>query len=258
MTPGGGGEAVRREVAVLGARGRMGQAVSAAVRAADDLQLVAEIDAGDPLTLRPGQIAVHFTVPGVVAGQLAWCVQHGVHCVVGTTGLGGDDLAAVARSLADHPGVGVIVAPNFALGAVLLARFARDAARFYPSAEIIELHHPGKVDAPSGTARATAATIAAARLAAGSAAAPDATDPQLSLAGARGAQVDGITVHAVRLAGLVAHQEVLFGATGETLTLRHDTTDRSAFLPGVLAAVRSVADRPGLTVGLEQVLWPQG
>lgn len=249
---------VRRDVAVLGARGRMGQAVTAAVRAAGDLRLVAEIDAGDPLALQAGQIAVHFTVPGVVADQLSWCVEHDVHCVVGTTGLGGEELGAVARLLTNHPDTGVIVAPNFALGAVLLTRFARDAARFYPSAEIIELHHPGKVDAPSGTARATAATIAAARLAAGSGPAPDATDPQLSLAGARGAEVDGIAVHAVRLAGLVAHQEVLFGATGETLTLRHDTTDRSAFLPGVLAAVRAVADRPGLTLGLEQVLWPQG
>lgn len=241
-------------VAVVGAAGRMGAAVCGAVDAAADLELVAAVDAGDDLTaLRAAgaTVAVEFTVPAASEANVHALVDAGLHVVVGTTGW---DDAALAR-LRDHVAgtdVGVLVAPNFAIGAVLAMRFAEEAARWFTSAEVVELHHPDKVDAPSGTARHTAARIAAARRFAGLDAMPDATTTALD--GARGADVDGVRVHAVRLRGLVAHQEVLLGNVGEMLTIRHDSFDRASFMPGVLHAVRTVGTRPGLTVGLEHYL----
>ena len=240
-------------VAVLGAAGRMGSTVCDAVEAADDLELVARIDVDDELgDLGGADVAVDFTVPEASPGNVAHCIARGVHVVVGATGWTQDRLDVVRRDLEDHPGVGVLIAPNFALGAVLMMRFAREAARFYESVEIVELHHPRKVDAPSGTAANTARMIAKARAEAGLGPVPDATehDPD----GARGAAVEGIHTHAVRLRGLVAHQEVLFGAEGESLTIRHDSYDRVSFMPGVLTGIREVGDRPGLTVGLENYL----
>jgi 4-hydroxy-tetrahydrodipicolinate reductase len=245
----------RREirVAVLGAEGRMGATVCSAVSAAEDLSLVAAVDAGwSAESLAGADVAVDFTTPDAVMDNLRTCIAAGVHCVVGTTGFDDARLDAVRGWLADAPSVGVVIAPNFGLGAVLMMRFAEQAAPYFDSAEIVELHHPGKADAPSGTARLTAARVAAARAAAGSAAAPDATAS--GLPGARGASVDGVPVHSVRLAGLVAHQEVLLGAAGETLTIRHDSTDRVSFMPGVLLAVRAVPSRPGLTLGLDPLL----
>jgi 4-hydroxy-tetrahydrodipicolinate reductase len=242
-------------VGVLGARGRMGTEVVKAVNAADDLELVAMVDEGDwlfSIADAGAQVVVDFTRPDVVMDHIRFCIDQNIHCVVGTTGFDEEKLATVAEWLEPKPDVGVIIAPNFGIGAVLLMRFAQEAARFFPSAEIIELHHPQKVDAPSGTATRTARLVAAARRAAGLAPVPDATTD--SLPGARGADVEGIGVHAVRLTGLVAHQEVLFGAAGETLTLRHDSYDRASFMPGVLLAVREIAKHPGLTVGIEHLL----
>jgi 4-hydroxy-tetrahydrodipicolinate reductase len=240
-------------VAVIGAAGRMGQAVCAAVSAAEDLELGPCIDLGDSLdSLSEADVAVVFSVPDVVLEHTLACVRAGVHAVVGTTGWDATKLDAVRSALHGAPGVGVLVAPNFALGAVLLMRFAAMAAPHYESVEVIELHHPDKVDAPSGTARHTAEMIASARRAAGCAPMPDATTTALE--GARGASVGGVRVHAVRLRGLVAHEEVLLGQPGEQLTLRHDTFDRSSFMPGVLLGVRRVASRPGLAVGLEHYL----
>lgn len=242
-------------VGVVGAKGRMGAEVCRAVTAADDLELVAAVDVGDPLaalTEAGAQVAVDFTHPDAVMGTLEHLVGVGVHAVVGTTGFDAARLAMVERWLAARPGVGVLVAPNFALGAVLMMRFAREAAPFFESVEVVELHHPDKADAPSGTARLTAQQVAAARAAAGMGPAPDATSS--GLAGARGADVDGVRVHAVRVRGLVAHQEVLLGGPGETLTIRHDSLDRTSFMPGVLLGVRRVPDRPGLTVGLDSLL----
>jgi 4-hydroxy-tetrahydrodipicolinate reductase len=242
-------------VGVLGARGRMGSETCRAVDAAEDLDLVAMVEAGDWLfgvADAGAQVVVDFTSPAVVLDNIRWCIDQGIHCVVGTTGFDADRLATVQQWVDEAPGVGVIIAPNFAVGAVLTMRFATIAARFFESVEIIELHHPNKVDAPSGTAARTAALVASARAEAGLGPPPDATTT--ALAGARGARVDGVPVHSVRLAGLVAHQEVLLGTTGETLTLRHDSYDRVSFMPGVLLAVRSVPSRPGLTVGLEALL----
>ena len=240
-------------VAVVGAKGRMGQQVCRAVEAADGLELGPQIDVGDDLDAVAGaDVAVVFSVPDVAVEHTLACVRHGVHAVVGTTGWSADRLDTVRAALADNPGVGVLVAPNFALGAVLLMRFAAMAAPHFESVEVIELHHPDKVDAPSGTARHTAEAIAAARREAGSAAIPDATTT--SLDGARGADVDGVRVHSVRLRGLVAHEEVLLGGPGEQLTLRHDSFDRASFMPGVVLGVRTVGSRPGLTVGLENYL----
>jgi 4-hydroxy-tetrahydrodipicolinate reductase len=240
-------------VAVFGARGRMGAEVCRAVEAAEDLQLVAMVDAGDDrAAAEQADVVVDFTHPGAVMDNLAWCVAHGVHAVVGTTGFDDRRLQQLRELLADQPGVGVLVAANFSIGAVLMMRFAEQAAPFYESVEIVELHHPGKADAPSGTAAATARRVAAARAAAELPPPPDATVQEVP--GARGADIDGIRVHGVRLRGLVAHQEVLLGAEGETLTLRHDSLDRVSFMPGVLAAVRAVGARPGLTVGIEPVL----
>ena len=237
------------KVAVLGARGRMGSEVVRAVDGADDLELVAALDAGDPLELGGAEVAVDFTHPDAVMGNLRACVDAGVHAVVGTTGFDEARLAEV-RSMLDGTAVGVLVAPNFGVAAVLMMQFAASAARFFDSVEIVELHHPRKADAPSGTARRTAELVAEAR--AGMDPMPDATTTALD--GARGADVAGVRVHAVRLAGLVAHQEVLLGGAGESLTIRHDSYDRASFMPGVLLGVRAVTSRPGLTVGLEHLL----
>jgi 4-hydroxy-tetrahydrodipicolinate reductase len=243
-------------VGVIGAAGRMGGEVCRAVEAAGDLELVAAVDVDDSLErLVEGgaEVAVDFTHPGAVMGNLQFCVQHGIHAVVGTTGFDDERLATVRGWVEAGPHkVGVLVAPNFGVGAVLMMRFAAQAARFFESAEIVELHHPGKADAPSGTARRTAEIVAAARREAGLGAMPDATSS--SLDGARGAYVDGVRVHAVRLSGLVAHQEVLFGGEGEAFTIRHDSLHRSSFMPGVLLGVRRVGETPGLTVGLEHFL----
>ena len=239
-------------VAVLGAKGRMGAEVVRAVEAADDLSLGAAYDVGDALDLSGVDVAVDFTHPDAVMANLRVCLDAGVHAVVGTTGFDEGRLAQLRGWLAAAPGVGVLVAPNFGIAAVLMMRFAAQAARFFDSVEIVELHHPGKADAPSGTARRTAELVAAARREAGSAPMPDATTS--ALPGARGADVEGVRVHAVRLAGLVAHQEVLLGGQGESLTIRHDSYDRASFMPGVLLGVRAVAGRPGLTVGLEALL----
>jgi 4-hydroxy-tetrahydrodipicolinate reductase len=238
-------------VAVLGADGRMGSTVCAAVDAADDLTLAARLGPGwSPDDLGGADVAVDFTEPGAVLDNVLRCVAAGVHVVVGTSGLDEAALDTIRAALHDAPSVGVLVAPNFGVGAVLMMRFAAEAAPYFDSVEIVELHHPGKADAPSGTARATAARIAAAR--AGREPAPDATTS--ALPGARGADVDGVPVHSVRLAGLVAHQEVLLGTAGETLSIRHDSTDRVSFMPGVLLAVRAVPSRPGLTVGIDDLL----
>ncbi|MGW5382983.1 4-hydroxy-tetrahydrodipicolinate reductase [Nocardia sp. NPDC003963] len=242
-------------VGVLGARGKVGQAICAAVEAAADLELAAAVDKDDPLTrfVDSGtRVVVDFTHPDVVMGNLEFLVENGIHAVVGTTGFDNARLDRVRGWLTGHPEVGVLIAPNFAIGAVLSMRFAEQAARFFESVEVIELHHPNKADAPSGTAYRTAGIIAEARKQAGSAPVPDATSTELD--GARGAEVDGIRVHSVRLAGLVAHQEVLFGTQGETLTIRHDSIDRSSFAPGVLLGVRQIGNRPGLTVGLDPFL----
>jgi 4-hydroxy-tetrahydrodipicolinate reductase len=243
----------RIAVGVFGAAGRMGAEVCRAVEAASDLELVARVDVGDDrATAEAAQVVVDFTHPDAVMDNLAWCVEHGVHAVVGTTGFTEDRLAQLRWSLGDAPKTGIVVAANFSIGAVLMMHFAEQAARFYESVEIIELHHPNKADAPSGTATTTARRIAAAREAAGRPPIPDATSQEV--AGARGAEVDGIRVHGVRLRGLVAHQEVLFGDPGETLTVRHDSLDRVSFMPGVLAAVRAEVDRPGLTIGIDDLL----
>jgi 4-hydroxy-tetrahydrodipicolinate reductase len=248
-------EAPLINVGVLGARGRMGTEVVKAVNEADDLELVAMVDDGDWLfnvADAGAQVVVDFTRPDVVMDNIRFCIDQNIHCVVGTTGFDEAKLATVAEWLEPKPDVGVVIAPNFGIGAVLLMRFAQEAARFFPSVEVVELHHPNKVDAPSGTAVRTARLVAAARRSAGLPPPPDATTD--SLPGARGADVEGVQVHAVRLTGLVAHQEVLMGAAGETLTLRHDSYDRASFMPGVLLAVREIGSRPGLTVGIESFL----
>lgn len=242
-------------VAVLGASGRMGATTVRAVQEADGLDLVAALDAGDDLravTDAGAHVAVDFTVPSATEQNVHALVDAGVHAVVGTTGWDDASLGRVRDHLLRAPGVGVLVAPNFALGAVLAMTFARQAARWFESVEVVELHHPDKVDAPSGTARHTARGIAAARAAAGLGAVPDATTQTLD--GARGADVEGVRVHAVRLRGLVAHEEILLGNPGEMLTIRHDSFDRVSFMPGVLLGVRRVGRHPGLTVGLEQLL----
>jgi 4-hydroxy-tetrahydrodipicolinate reductase len=230
----------------------MGSEVCRAIEAADGLDLVAAIDQDDPRDAAGAQVFVDFTTPDVVMGNLEWAIGEGVHTVVGTTGFTAERLETVRGWLAGRPGVGSIIAPNFGIGAVLMMQFAAKAARYFESAEVIELHHPRKLDAPSGTAGHTARLIAAARAEAGLGDMPDATKEELD--GARGAVVDGVRVHAVRLSGLVAHQEVLFGTAGETLTIRHDSLDRSSFMPGVVLAVRAVPSRPGLTVGIDALL----
>lgn len=242
-------------VGVLGARGRMGQQVCLAVDAAPDLDLVAMVDAGDwlfSIADADARVVVDFTHPDVVMDNLRFAVDNDIHAVVGTTGFTDEKLSTVRTWLADRPGLGVLIAPNFGIGAVLAMKFAELAAPHFESAEVIEMHHPGKVDAPSGTATHTAHAIARARERAGMPDMPDATTSEV--AGARGADLGGVRVHAVRAAGLVAHQEVLFGTEGETLTIRHDSLNRSSFMPGVLLAIRQVAKHPGLTVGLEELL----
>ncbi|TKK81225.1 4-hydroxy-tetrahydrodipicolinate reductase [Herbidospora galbida] len=242
------------KVGVLGARGRVGVEVCKAVHAADDLELVAAVDKDDALDpIAEAEVVVDFTHPDVVMGNLRWCIERGVHPVVGTTGFDPGRLDEVRALLAANPGTNALIAPNFGIAAVLMMHFAQQAARFFESAEVIELHHPNKADAPSGTARRTAELIAAARAEAGLDAMPDATSQELP--GARGADVDGVHVHAIRLAGLIAHQEVILGGDGEILTIRHDTMNRSSFTPGVLLGVRRVRDLPaGLTVGLDALL----
>jgi 4-hydroxy-tetrahydrodipicolinate reductase len=242
-------------VGVLGARGRMGIEVCKAVDAADDMELVAMIDQGDGLFSASdanAEVIVDFTTPDVVMDNLHWCVDQGISAVVGTTGFTEQRLDRIRGWLSHKPDVGVLVAPNFGIGAVLMMQFAAKAARHFESVEIVELHHPRKLDAPSGTATHTARLIAAARAEAGLGPVPDATKDEVD--GARGADIDGVRVHAVRSAGLVAHQEVLFGTVGETLTIRHDSLDRSSFMPGVLLAVRAIRNRPGLTIGLDPLL----
>lgn len=260
--PGNASETVgasETKVAVIGAQGRMGSAAAVAVEAAQGLRLVGAYGSSDELGEVGGaDVAIELTVPDASPGNVAHCVERGIHVVVGTTGWDDARLATVSEQLAAAPpatsgaGVGVLIAPNFAIGALLMMSFAAQAAPFFESVEIIELHHPAKVDAPSGTAARTASMIAQARSMADIPASPDATghDP----AGARGARVHGISVHSVRLQGLTAHQEVLLGNTGEMFTLRHDSFDRASFMPGVVAAVRAVSDHPGLTVGLEHYL----
>lgn len=239
-------------VGVLGARGRMGGEVCRAVTEADGLELVAQVDEGDPLSALAdagAQVAVDFTHPGAALDNLRFCLDHDIAAVIGTSGFDEARLDTVRDWLAQRPGH-VLVAPNFGVGAVLMMQFAAQAARFFDSVEVIELHHAGKVDAPSGTAVRTASMIAAAREGMGPV--PDATTSELP--GARGAAVDGVRVHSVRMPGLVAHQEVILGTAGETLTLRHDSIDRASFMPGVVLAIRGVGERPGLTVGLEPLL----
>lgn len=243
------------KVAVLGAAGRMGSEAVKAVADAADMELVASLGRGDDLQQIIDAGATHvvdLSVPASTEQNVRFAVEHGLHAVVGTTGWSDERRAALEALLAEHPASGVLIAPNFALGSVLASAFAATAAKYFESVEIIELHHPNKVDAPSGTAVRTAELIAASREAASVAPSPDATETQLE--GARGADVDGIRVHSVRLRGLVAHQEVLLGGPGEQLTLRHDSYDRASFMPGVLLGLRTVASRPGLTYGLDGYL----
>jgi len=198
---------------------------------------------------------VDFTHPDVVMDNLEFAIKNGIHAVVGTTGFDDSRLEQLRTWLGQTDQAaqaGVLVAPNFSIGAILMMRFAAEAASFYESVEIVELHHPDKADAPSGTARRTAGLIAAARNDAGSAPTPDATSTALD--GARGAEVDGIRVHSLRIRGLVAHQEVILGGPGETLTIRHDSMDRVSFMPGVLLGLRKIGTSPGLTVGLEEFM----
>jgi 4-hydroxy-tetrahydrodipicolinate reductase len=253
----------RLRVAVFGASGKMGRETVRAVRDSPDLEIVAEVDpAGHDHAHEPGEVAladvaVDFTTPDSVLANVEFCLEHRVNLVIGTTGWTPERLDTVRGWLDDagDEAPSVMIVPNFGIGAVLMMRFAALAAPWFESAEIIELHHTGKHDAPSGTARRTAQVIAAAREEAGmDRSGPDATREDASLPGARGASVEGIPVHAVRAVGLVAHQEVLFGTQGETFTLRHDSIDRSSFMPGVLLAVRKVGELPGLTIGLESLL----
>jgi 4-hydroxy-tetrahydrodipicolinate reductase len=197
-------------------------------------------------------VVVDFTTPDSVMANLEFLVTHKIHAVVGTTGFDDARMSKLKELSAAHPEVGILVAPNFAIGAVLMMEFAAKAAQFFESAEIIELHHPNKIDAPSGTAARTASLMTDARKAANLAAMPDATST--SIPGARGALVGDIPVHSVRLRGLIAHQEVLFGGSGETLSIRHDSLDRAGFMPGVLLGIRSVISRPGVTFGLEHFM----
>lgn len=240
-------------VGVLGAKGKVGATMVAGVQAAGDLTFTVGVDADDPMSSlveSQTEAVIDFTHPGVVMDNLKFLIDNGIHAVVGTTGFTDERLDQVRSWLAAKPDVAVLIAPNFAIGAVLSMHFAQQAARFFESVEVIELHHPHKADAPSGTATRTARLIAEARK--DLPPNPDATSTGLD--GARGADVDGVPVHSVRLAGLVAHQEVLFGTEGETLTIRHDSIDRTSFVPGVLLAVRKIAERPGLTIGIEPLL----
>ncbi|WP_132993597.1 4-hydroxy-tetrahydrodipicolinate reductase [Gordonia zhaorongruii] len=247
------GDAIR--TGVLGSNGKVGTAIVEGLEGADGIEFSTGVDKGDALQgfVDSGtDVVVDFTHPDVVMDNLKFLIDNGIHAVVGTTGFTGERLETVRGWLADSPSTGVLIAPNFAIGAVLSMHFAQQAARFFDSVEVVELHHPHKADAPSGTAGRTASLIAAARKEAGLGESPDATSTGLD--GARGADVDGVRVHSVRLAGLVAHQEVLFGTQGETLTIRHDSIDRNSFVPGVLLGVKEIGSRPGLTVGLETLM----
>jgi 4-hydroxy-tetrahydrodipicolinate reductase len=246
-------------VAVAGAKGRMGQEVVAAVQAEDDLQLAAQLDFGDDLasvlaSTRP-TVLVDFTVPEAVMGNIQIALAHGVVPIVGTTGLSPQDIEHV-RVLCREHGVGALIAPNFAIGAVLMMQFARQAARYMPDAEIIEMHHERKLDAPSGTAAKTAEMISEGRMGASPAALP--SEAFEKIAGSRGGKgVGDVPVHSIRLPGFVASQEVLFGGLGQTLTLRHDSRDRKSFMPGVILAVRhapALAASAELVYGLEGLL----
>ncbi|MEV5002897.1 4-hydroxy-tetrahydrodipicolinate reductase [Nocardioides sp. LML1-1-1.1] len=251
----GSGDGGRLRVGVLGARGKVGAEVVRAVEDAADLDYTVGVDQGDPISAlvdSETRVVVDFTHPDVVMDNLRFCVENGISAVVGTTGFDDERLDTLRGWLADSPGTGVLIAPNFSIGAILMMRFSAIAAPFFESVEVVELHHPTKADAPSGTARRTAELIAAARREAGSPPIPDATSTGIE--GARGADVDGIRVHGLRIRGLVAHQEVVLGGLGETLTIRHDSLDRVAFTPGVLTGVRRIGDFPGLTVGLESFL----
>ncbi|ANE04248.1 4-hydroxy-tetrahydrodipicolinate reductase [Corynebacterium crudilactis] len=243
------------KVGVLGAKGRVGQTIVEAVNESDDLELVAEIGVDDDLNILVEQgteVVVDFTTPNAVMGNLEFCIKNGISAVVGTTGFDDGRLAQVRTWLEDKDNVGVLIAPNFAISAVLTMVFSKQAARFFESAEVIELHHPNKFDAPSGTAIHTAQGIAQARKEAGMDAQPDATEQALE--GSRGANVDGIPVHAVRMSGMVAHEQVIFGTQGQTLTIKQDSYDRNSFAPGVLVGVRNISQHPGLVVGLEHYL----
>ncbi len=242
-------------VGVLGARGRMGAEVVKAVTNASDLDLVAQLDLGDSLDqliTSGAQVVVDFTTPDSVMKNLEFLIQNDIHAVVGTTGFDAERIDSVSKELSKHPKVGVLIAPNFAIGAVLMMEFAEKAARYFESAEIVEMHHPAKVDAPSGTAARTAELMTQARKDSKKGAMPDAT--KQSLDGARGSKVGDIPIHSIRAQGLVAHQEVLLGGVGETLTIRHDSLDRAGFMPGVLLGVRSVINHPGLTHGLDKFM----
>ncbi|MDK8798625.1 4-hydroxy-tetrahydrodipicolinate reductase [Corynebacterium coyleae] len=243
------------KVGVLGAQGKVGSAVVAGVKKADDLELAVEINKGDSLQTLVDEgvdVIVDFTTPNVVMDNLEFCINNGIHCVVGTTGFDDARYQQVRDWCAANEGVGVLIAPNFAISAVLTMAFARQAAPFFESAEVVEFHHPNKLDAPSGTAVKTAQGIAQARKEAGMGAMPDATEQALD--GSRGADVDGVPVHAVRMQGMVAHEEVIFGTTDQSLTIRQDSYGRESFVPGVLTGVREVANRPGLTIGLDEYL----
>ena len=239
------------KVAVLGAKGRMGSEVVKAVTAANDMELHATVDLGDSIeSVKGADVVVDFTNPENVMKNLEFLISNDINVVVGTTGFDAGRLAQIEGWLASHPKVGVFIAPNFAIGAVLMMEFSKQAAPYFESVEIIELHHPNKVDAPSGTAARTAELINKART--NSSKQPDATNTGLE--GARGAKVGDVPIHSVRLRGLVAHQEVLFGGLGETLTIRHDSLDRAGFMPGVLLGCREIIKTPGLTIGLEKFL----
>lgn len=243
------------KVGVLGAQGKVGSAVVAGVKKAEDLELAAEINKGDSLQTLVDEgvdVIVDFTTPNAVMDNLEFCINNGIHCVVGTTGFDDARYQQVRDWCAANKGVGVLIAPNFAISAVLTMAFARQAAPFFESAEVVEFHHPNKLDAPSGTAVKTAQGIAQARKEAGMDAMPDATEQALD--GSRGADVDGVPVHAVRMQGMVAHEEVIFGTTDQSLTIRQDSYGRESFVPGVLTGVREVANRPGLTIGLDEYL----
>ena len=246
---------VMMKVAVLGARGRMGAEVVKAIQDSTDLQVVAEIDLGDSLDMvisSGASVVVDFTTPDSVMANLKFLISHGINTVVGTSGFNEERIDEIEKLLKEKKDVGVLIAPNFAIGAVLMMDFAAKAAKYFESAEIIELHHPQKIDAPSGTAARTAQLISAARQEAAMEKMPDVTST--SLPGARGALVGDVPVHSVRLRGLIAHQEVLFGSSGETLTIRHDSLDRAGFMQGVLLGVRKVHSHPGLTFGLEHFM----
>lgn len=243
------------KVAVVGAAGRMGSEAVKAVNTAEDMDLVVALGQDDSLDLlveHGAEVMIDLTVPAATETNVRFAVEHGIHAVVGTTGWTEERLASLEALLAEHPQVGVLIAPNFAIGSILATEFAAKAAKYFESVEVIEMHHPNKVDAPSGTAVHTAKKIAEARRAAGVGQSPDATETDEG--GSRGARVEGVNVHAVRLRGLTAHQEILLGDPGQQLVIRHDSFERTSFMPGVLLGVRQVASHPGLTVGLDRYM----